>query len=341
MRVAILGYYGCGNLGDEAVLWAMLQHLREACGHLEACVVSADPARTEETHGVEAVRRTDALAVRRRFRASQVVCSGGGSLFQDVTSWRTPLFYAWLHELVGSRPLLVYAQGVGPLRRSLSRWATRRAMDRAARVTVRDVESAQALRRLGVRHHPEVVCDPTLGLELRGGRGRGQDVVACVRAWPGAWRPAVVTAVRQVAAERGLTVRVVCMHPELDAAVSAEVGRALGADVLTPRRPPDALEVLARARVVVGMRLHALALAAAAGVPFVGLSYDPKVESLARALDQPWFRVGGLRADPLASAIRAVLDDPAAGERLARTVEPLGRLARRPAHIAAELGRSG
>ncbi len=342
LRVAIIGYYGCGNLGDEAVLWAILQHLREACGELEACVVSADPARTEALHGVQAVRRTDAFAVRRRFRASDVVCSGGGSLFQDVTSWRTPLFYAWLHELARVRPLLVYAQGVGPLRRAPSRWVTRRAMDHAARVTVRDQQSAEVLRRLGVRCDPEVVCDPTLGLDgdppARGGE---QALVVCVRSWPGAWQEAVVGAVGEVAAERGLAVHLLCMHPELDAAVSAEVARPLGAHVFTPRRPQEAVAVLQQARAVVGMRLHALALAAAAGVPFVGLCYDPKVESLARALDQPYLPVGGLRPEPLARAVRAVLDDRSVGERLRREVMRLRQLARRPARIAVELGGCG
>lgn len=340
MRVTIVGYYGSGNLGDEAVLWAMLEHLREASGDLEACVVSADPTRTEAVHGVPAVRRTDAFAVRRRFRACDVVCSGGGSLFQDVTSWRTPLFYAWLHELAAGRPLVVYAQGVGPLRRPLSRWVTRRAMDRAARVTVRDPESAEALRQLGVRNPPEVVCDPTLGLVPGRVVAGGQALVACVRAWPGAWQEAVARAVGDVARERGLAVRVLCMHPELDAPVSVEVARALGAEVLFPRRPQEALDALQEARAVVGMRLHALALAATAGVPFVGLSYDPKVRSLARALDQPYLDLSGLRSELLGRAVRHVLDDASAAERLRRKVQPLRRLAREPARIAVELGRS-
>jgi polysaccharide pyruvyl transferase CsaB len=341
VRVAILGYYGSGNLGDEAVLWAMLQHLQEASGDLDARVVSADPARTEAVHGVKAVRRTDAFAVRRTFRACDVVCSGGGSLFQDVTSWRSPLFYAWLHELVGARPLLVYAQGVGPLRRALSRWVTRRAMDRAARVTVRDPESAETLRQLGVRNPPEVVCDPTLGLVPDRVVAGGQALVACVRAWPGAWQEAVARAVGDVARERGLAVRVLCMHSELDAPVSVEVAQALGAEVLFPRRPQEALDALQEARAVVGMRLHALALAAAAGVPFVGLSYDPKVESLARALDQPCLQVYGLRPGPLAHALRILLDDLSAGARLRGKVDRLRGLARRPARVAVELGRSG
>ncbi len=341
MRVAIFGYYGFGNLGDEAVLWAMLQHLREACGDLEAWVVSGNPAHTEALHGVHAVRRTDVFAIRRRFRLSDVVCSGGGSLFQDVTSWRTPFFYAGLHELATGRPLVVYAQGVGPLLRPWSRRVTRWAMQRAARVTVRDPESAEALRRIGVQREVEVVCDPTLGLDPGQPGRRGRVLVVSVRPWPGPWREAVVSAIGQVAGEQKLQVRLLCMHPELDTKVSFEVAQRLGAELLIPQRPQEALDVLQEARAVVGMRLHALMLAAVARVPFVGLSYDPKVQSLARALDQPCLPIGSLRSELLAHAVHQVLEDPSRGDVLRRKAESLTRLARRPAQIVVELGRSG
>jgi hypothetical protein len=57
--------------------------------------------------------------------------------------------------------------------------------------------------------------------------------------------------------------------------------RASRAAILRERHAPKALAgVLAGCDLVVGMRLHSLVFAASAGVPVVGLVYDPKVASL-------------------------------------------------------------
>jgi polysaccharide pyruvyl transferase CsaB len=336
VRVAIFGYYGFGNLGDEAVLCAMLAHLKEVLPGLEPCVLSADPSWTEAVHGVRSVRRTDLVAVRRLFRSSDLVCSGGGSLFQDVTSWRSPLFYGLLHELARGRPVLVYAQGLGPLRRTASRAVARRAMQRAAGVTLRDRGSVHLLRSLGVDRPVEVVADPALALPAPAGAS-GQHLALCVRPWADVPWPAVVDGVRQAARKTGLTVRVVCLHRRADLALSREVARQLEADLALPAEPLGALEALAEARVVVGMRLHALILAAAAGVPFVGLSYDPKVSAFADSVGMPWVPVHRPEPAQLVARVVGLVVDPACAARLRQQVEALAKLARRPAQLAAQL----
>ena len=65
-----------------------------------------------------------------------------------------------------------------------------------------------------------------------------------------------------------------------DAEVSTEIIRACTtAPVLLPECPlAKAAAILRGARIVVGMRLHALVLAARFGVPFLAHPYDPKVQ---------------------------------------------------------------
>ncbi len=335
VRVALFGYYGFGNLGDEAVLQAALRHLREEVGGLEAWVLSADPAWTEAVHGVRAVRRTDLQAVRRAFLRADVVCSGGGSLFQDVTSWRSPLFYGLLHELARSRPVVVYAQGVGPLRRRLSRAVTRRAMHRAAVVTVRDRDSAALLRQLGVARPVEVVCDPALDLSPRR-QGPVRDVLAVsVRPWPQVRWEQLAQALGRAARGAGLSVRVVCLHPNVDLPASRQLAAALSGQLVVPPTPQDALDELSDAHVAVGMRLHFLVLAASAGVPFVGVAYDPKVSSFADSVGCPWLPAHSL--DSLEDLLKDLVQDPAAPGRVREAVAGLRPLARRPAQLARQV----
>lgn len=336
MRVAIFGYYGFGNLGDEAVLSAMLTHLREAIPGVEPWVLSADPEGTEAVHAVAAVKRTDLAQVRRLFRGAALACSGGGSLFQDVTSWRSPLFYGLLHELAWPTPVLVYAQGLGPLHRRASRWVARRAMERASAITVRDAGSASTLRELGVHRPVEVVCDPAVDLRAPQGGSRKDVLVVSVRPWPGVRWDVLREALRAMV-HNGAVCRVLCLHRAADLQLCRELAETLGAELVAPSSPQEALRYLADTRLVVGMRLHTLVLAAACGVPFLGLVYDPKVSAFAESLGMAHLDVERLETRQLLGQITSLWMDPELPGRLVASVEALRPVARKPARLAAEL----
>jgi polysaccharide pyruvyl transferase CsaB len=348
LRIAILGYYGFGNLGDEAVLWAMRAHLTDRLPGASLCVLSADPDATRAMHGIDAVHRRDLRAVLRLFRSADLVCSGGGSLFQDATSWRSPAAYAALHELSRlARNTLVYAQGVGPLRHGLSRRLTRRAMNLAARITVRDEDSATLLRDLAVTRPIEVTCDPVFGLSppLHSGHRspitgyRPPIIGVSVRSWPGPWLEPLAQGLREAQQSGGATMKVICLHPRLDIEVSQRLAELLEpAELTIPAGPAEALAMMSDVGVLVGMRLHALIFAALCGTPAVALAYDPKVTALARTLGvPPVIPVDVLTSESVTDAVVSLWQDADAAKRTATAAAKMAPLARRPAEIAAAL----
>ena len=80
MRAVISGYYGFGNLGDEALLDIIVARLRARFPSLELDVLSATPIQTAERLGVTATPRWDSGAVRAAIDRSDVVISGGGGM---------------------------------------------------------------------------------------------------------------------------------------------------------------------------------------------------------------------------------------------------------------------
>ncbi|UHA75689.1 polysaccharide pyruvyl transferase CsaB [Paenibacillus sp. 481] len=178
--IAISGYYGFNNSGDEAVLLSILTALERAGQaqgvKVEPVVLSGDPATTTRLYGVRAVHRMKPGDVFGALRSCDGLISGGGSLLQDATSAKTIPYYLAVLKLAQmlGKPTFIYAQGVGPVQKQSFYAPIRHVFSRAAYVSVRDEESAQLLNTMGIaRSGVNVVPDPVMGLRLPEGMESG------------------------------------------------------------------------------------------------------------------------------------------------------------------------
>lgn len=351
MKLVLLGYFGFGNAGDEAVLAAEVAALRSVLGpETDFVVISGDPAHTQTVHGLQAVSRTSMPEILRAIRASDGLIAGGGSLLQDVTSARPVAFYGgvMLAARFARKPVFVYAQGLGPLRRAPNRWLAARALRRATYVALRDRDSATLAEALGVRDI-DVVPDPVLGLDLGELGDFGEDepaskprLAVALRPWAGVddWLPEITKALTALAADAELVF--VPFHGgqdvELAESLAAVVGESAGV-VYPDGGYRAALEAVAGSRAVFGMRLHALIAAAAANRPFVALSYDPKVTAFAQSVGQPIAATvpGPVVVRDVEALLRAALFEPTGGEYAGRLAVLRAEARRTATEIAARL----
>ncbi len=300
MVVALSGYYGFGNAGDEAILLAIVREARRR--GVEPVALSADPAATEAMHGVAAVPRTRPGAVARLLLRSEGLLSGGGGLLQNRTSNRSLAYYLGLLYLAQAmrRPTWVFGQSLGPLSPGARRW-TAAALKRSREVVVRDAASLELARGMGVE--ARLGADPALLLEPPR-VAREERLVVLV---PRGRLPDEANLRLREAGERlqalGYEVLVLGLQPRHDeAALDLFRGftRELSGD---PRR---VLYWIAQAGYVLSLRLHGLVLAAAAGTPYAGGSYDPKVAAFCRESGAPYWELPG---DP-AVMVRLALHRP-------------------------------
>ena len=292
----LVGYYGEHNLGDDALLTVLLQQLQHLSRPAEPLVTARDQEEVAGRFAVSTVDRTSLRAVLQGLAGASSLVLGGGSLLQDSTSFRSLLYYAALilAARLQGKPVLLWAQGLGPLRRRRSRLLVGALLARCTACSWRDAESQSLAQQLGWRANGAALgSDPVWSLAGEPWRGMGGPLLLCFRPTPllegDRWRP-WLEALEQLAPERELLWLPLHAHQDRglldqlthEGLLSASL--AARSRELRPESPEEVIAAAASAGLVLAMRLHGLILAALGGAPVVALSYDPKVTAAAQAL---------------------------------------------------------
>ncbi|MFS0872216.1 polysaccharide pyruvyl transferase CsaB [Paenibacillus xylanilyticus] len=347
-KLVISGYYGFRNSGDEAVLKSILTALEEESHRsgvtIEPIVLSIDPESTTSMYGVRSVHRMKLKEVREAIKESDGLISGGGSLLQDATGLKSIPYYLGVIKLAQwlKKPTFIYAQGIGPVNRKIFNPMIRSVFKGCKYVSVRDEQSADYLRGLGLQWNQiHVVPDPVMGLPLPEGKGvdgtpagvapansdgasAGQTklpvIGVSVRFWESDRKEltAIASGLKKLCAKKAVHLCFMPFHLPIDEQASRFIMEMLG-DVTSKGSevsiiqdltdPQLMLEEVSKCDVVIGMRLHSLIYAASQYVPPVGISYDPKIDQFMLRLDsEPIGSTTALDGDKLAKSVAALLD---------------------------------
>ncbi|MFC1571787.1 polysaccharide pyruvyl transferase CsaB [Candidatus Margulisiibacteriota bacterium] len=310
MRVLISGYYGFGNVGDEAVLQSIVQGLPE----YDLTVLSAVPALTEDIFKIKTIYRFGWLKILRTMLRTDLFISGGGTLFQNITSQRSLLYYLGLVLLAKlfRKKVVVLGQGFGPLKGIFTRLLTRFILNKVDLIMLRDKNSFDAAQKLGIRKpRMELTADPTATLALTSAE-EGKKILS-LEGIKKDKRPLVGVVLRKPV--RGLAenfIRVVAetadwlatthnyypvfilyKYPD-DIDITSKVMKLMEQDSSIIFRVCQAKEMLAltsQLDLLVGMRLHSLIFATMNSVPALGLSYDPKVSAFMESTEQAYVEI--------------------------------------------------
>ena len=302
-KIVISGYYGFDNCGDEAVLMTMIHCLRKLCPDIDITVLSANPEKTRELYGVNAVNRWNPLLIALKIMSCRLLISGGGSLLQDVTSARSPGYYLGVIRmaLLMRKKVMIYSQGVGPLTEAKNRVETAKVLSRCHAITLRDERSAKLLRDLGVKREIQVTCDPVLALcrddvDLETGKEELRKLglfdnsdaelnpilLVAIRSWKDDRHIEPVAGFLDTQAREGWNILLVPANYPEDSDAAAMLVAKMASKTYCIDRSLTACEFLALTALadrVFSMRLHGLICSMAMCTPMIGLSYDPKVDA--------------------------------------------------------------
>ncbi|MCL1995710.1 MAG: polysaccharide pyruvyl transferase CsaB [Defluviitaleaceae bacterium] len=292
--VALSGYYGFDNSGDDALLKAVIDNLRKEKDDIKILVLSKKPTQTMEEHGVYSINRHDFFAILKYMKRCRLFVYGGGSLIQDITSTKSLVYYTTLLRLAKKYglKLMVYGNGIGPIAKEKNIKRAKHALNLCDYISLREPASFMELERLGVKTPQRVLSvDPAFAIEPLSTKEilktEGIDEtktyfgVSC-RSWkynePN-FTEKIAKVIKQKATIHKMTPIYIAMHPNDYNILKEIISKADTPHILLScvYDVQSLMGIIQHTRFVMSMRLHTLVYAVSVGVPVIGLTYDPKV----------------------------------------------------------------
>ena len=354
-KILISGYYGFGNAGDEALLSSILQALLEREPQAEITVISGNPAETTNTHKVKAIGRFDMWKIYQAIHSCDMLISGGGSLLQDVTSARSLYYYLSIIALANTlgKRVMIYAQGIGPLRKSLARATVGRVLNQVSMITVRDHASKEELLSLGIHNVPITVTadavlgmhpvDTAMGCDILASYGVDFDrpiVGVSVRAWKDCteYQTILAKALDQIQTDKDVQIVFIPMQHREDTMEAETIAKQMRTKFTVLADSYSTTELLALSGsvdVMIGVRLHALVFSALMETPCLGISYDPKILNFLHMIgEDPVGDLHTLTVEPIVARTVEVLERKTFTKTVLENIHELRRNALENARIA-------
>lgn len=328
-RIAVLGWIGSSNLGDELIAERVVHMIDEAGGE-PSLVTIGDGGHADPVHRIRHESAVDTFGLLRELRRHDGVLFGGGGLIQDETG---PLNLPFHLTRLGAarllrRPWAAIGLGVGDVRRPFGRLLVRTVARHPVAGSVRDENAgdrfvaltglrldlgidpvlAQPTRHVVASNHLVVSLRPLNSPSQRRLAEQPGPAPSQIRSW--------ATAIDDIATSAGLDVRFVTWDSDHDHSIHEAVAAAMRVptEIVRPRTA-DVIDLMGSGQLVISMRYHGAVAAVLTRRRALLLDYSPKMASFAADVGD-----GVASIDPTAppeqlrAAALALLDGPLPGD---------------------------
>lgn len=281
-KITLCGYYGKGNLGDEAILLSIKRAIWESFG---------DCAK------ISILNTKNPIKIAKILLKTDLFVFGGGSLIQNSTSNASLIYYLaviFAASLLAQNKIML-ANGIGPIKgdvfpQKILERLTAHALNTFDFISVRDSASREYLRNRLPHRKIHLVPDPALAIFENNPQKLNQQLIfseqsnyflyiPCARGLKGAKiTPAALRKTLQKLEQTHSCKALLCiLNPPEDGALAEALVDLEG---VSPTTPTELREILRNARFAVSGRYHGSLFAAACGVPILSVSDDPKLAAL-------------------------------------------------------------
>lgn len=317
-RIAVFGWLGARNFGDDLLLSVVMRRVRDRFPFAQFTVIGASALQAQRQYGVEAVTADDPYRIREAVQRADAVVFCGGLVFDDPMSTTAGDVDVFMEPYINPAcqaetclmawqagvPALYLGAGIGPLAKPAARHSLRLAGLAGARFLLRDAESAALAIDAGVPASQVGVCadlafsarpviEAHAASPLPDGLERGGYFIVSLRDWPlnpEGFAETLARAIDRAVRETGLTAAFVPFDSD-DARIHADVASRMAEASRAVALPqtPDASGMFALiegSAFAFAMRLHCSILHHVMGKPAVGLDYNEKIGSHYKVMEQ-------------------------------------------------------
>ena len=279
-KIAICGYYGYGNLGDEAILSVIKQNIAVISPNAKICVL----------HGKNPIKILKTLA------HTDLFVFGGGSLLQNSTSNASLFYYLTIIHAAKllSRRKIMLANGIGPIEsrvfsKELLLKLIAKTVDTFDFISVRDTVSQKLLsdtlphRKINLVPDPALVYKPIPQLEIS---QKSRFVyIPCETALKNSNIDCeeLTKTLKLVQKTYTSSLVVAILNPQKDMEIGKKIAsRVESSEVVCPASPDELFSLFKKAKFAISQRYHGSLFALSSKTPVLPVSNDPKMHALCR-----------------------------------------------------------
>ncbi len=298
-RILLCGYYGFGNIGDNALLRASAELAKKKFKGWEISALTKKPHKDKQSFRLRCINRFSPIRVFWEIYKADILVFGGGTLLQERTSLRSLLYYTALIAMAKTcnTQVQLWGNGIGtptsPLGSRLMKWA----LEYCEFIGLRDSRSLyEAKELLGstdkLYFQPDLAASQPSAPKTRlmylsrlykidrKNAPCGYAVISVKGSERQGFKQILKDRLLELRLE-GLRLLFIPMHPKEDTAESIRLCKDYGGVLARGLSEGDVAALIRQSEVVLSMRLHALIFATGI-TPFVGFGGDPKIEDYCR-----------------------------------------------------------
>jgi polysaccharide pyruvyl transferase WcaK-like protein len=288
----LVGNYGVGNFGDEA----LKEYFLETFTDVKWIVVSQDVPRLP--FGIRSFF-TPWWKTLRAYWTCDGIVFGGGSLFTDIESVKAPILWLWhaVPAFMFRKKIFCAFQGIGPCHTRIGAWCARAIVRHADFISVRDDASFERVRGWGrddvIKSFDPIFTlfhDSSLSQRERVRERGSEERLVLIPRYNSA--QAFLHKAKDVIAKKHLAnVRILSLQSSdfTEHQICRQIKDAFpGSEIVPIQSVPDLIREISQATLVISERFHGALAAFACGVPYevVSQKEGDKLSSLDMHIDK-------------------------------------------------------